>query len=53
MTQSAAKGAFVVAATKKGELPVKTEKRSRGKKVTVITNVKGEAAKLLSALQSL
>eukprot|EP00400_MALV-I_sp_L67-5_P000774 gene774-525_t len=44
---------FTVHATKKGELPIKTEKRAKGKKVTVISNVRGKATKLLSALQSL
>lgn len=44
---------FSVGATKKGELPLKVEKRAKGKKVTVIANVQGDASKLVRALQTL
>lgn len=44
---------FAVGGTKKGDLVLKVEKRARGKKVTVIPNVTGDATKLVRALQSL
>eukprot|EP00928_Gymnodinium_smaydae_P010780 TRINITY_DN14062_c0_g2_i1.p1 TRINITY_DN14062_c0_g2~~TRINITY_DN14062_c0_g2_i1.p1 ORF type:complete len:890 (-),score=172.68 TRINITY_DN14062_c0_g2_i1:114-2783(-) len=44
---------FSVHASKKGELPFRTEKRARGKKVTIIANVSGDATKLVRALQSM
>ncbi|CAK0792098.1 unnamed protein product, partial [Prorocentrum cordatum] len=44
---------FGVGATKKGELPLRVEKRARGKKVTVIPNVTGDASKLARALQTM
>lgn len=44
---------FSVTGTKKGELPLKVEKRARGKKVTVIPNVQGDATKLAKALMGI
>jgi len=44
---------FAVGGSKKGELPLKTEKRARGKKVTIIPNVLGDATKLVKTLQAL
>eukprot|EP00931_Biecheleriopsis_adriatica_P032101 TRINITY_DN18760_c0_g1_i2.p1 TRINITY_DN18760_c0_g1~~TRINITY_DN18760_c0_g1_i2.p1 ORF type:complete len:319 (+),score=97.09 TRINITY_DN18760_c0_g1_i2:53-1009(+) len=44
---------FVVNSTKKGELPLKVEKRAKGKKVTIIGNVSGDATKLARGLQSM
>uniref|UniRef100_A0A7S2SVH2 UBA domain-containing protein n=1 Tax=Rhizochromulina marina TaxID=1034831 RepID=A0A7S2SVH2_9STRA len=40
-----------VRGTKKGDLPVGVEKRSKGKVVTVVFNVDGDSAALLRALQ--
>merc|ERR1719272_397551 len=45
-------GDFAVYATKKGTLPITVETRPKGKKVTIVQNVKGEAAQLLTALQA-
>eukprot|EP00929_Paragymnodinium_shiwhaense_P025797 TRINITY_DN15520_c0_g1_i1.p1 TRINITY_DN15520_c0_g1~~TRINITY_DN15520_c0_g1_i1.p1 ORF type:complete len:954 (-),score=336.66 TRINITY_DN15520_c0_g1_i1:433-3294(-) len=44
---------FAVGGTKKGEVPLKTEKRARGKKVTIVPNVIGDASKLVCTLRSL
>jgi len=44
---------FVVSGGRKGALPISVEKRAKGKKVTVISNVQGSAKSLLSALSSL
>mmetsp|Transcript_122291 Transcript_122291/g.237842 ORF Transcript_122291/g.237842 Transcript_122291/m.237842 type:complete len:856 (+) Transcript_122291:73-2640(+) len=44
---------FGVGATKKGELPLRIEKRARGKKVTLIPNVVGDASKLARALMGM
>lgn len=44
---------FAVRGTKKGELPLKVEKRAKGKKVTIIPNVHGDAAKLARALMTM
>ncbi|CAE8696740.1 unnamed protein product, partial [Polarella glacialis] len=44
---------FSVSAGKKGNLPLSVEKRPKGKKVTIISNVQGSAKSLLSALSSL
>jgi len=44
---------FGVGATKKGELPLRIEKRPRGKRVTLIPNVVGDASKLARALMSM
>mmetsp|Transcript_44179 Transcript_44179/g.127805 ORF Transcript_44179/g.127805 Transcript_44179/m.127805 type:complete len:846 (+) Transcript_44179:226-2763(+) len=44
---------FAVRGTKKGDLPLKTEKRARGKKVTLIPNVTGDASKLARGLQAM
>lgn len=44
---------FSVAATKKGEVPLRVEKRAKGKKVTIISNVNGDAVRLVRALQTL
>eukprot|EP00746_Dinoflagellata_sp_MGD_P147041 gnl/MRDRNA2_/MRDRNA2_79431_c0_seq1.p1 gnl/MRDRNA2_/MRDRNA2_79431_c0~~gnl/MRDRNA2_/MRDRNA2_79431_c0_seq1.p1 ORF type:complete len:1085 (+),score=214.43 gnl/MRDRNA2_/MRDRNA2_79431_c0_seq1:114-3368(+) len=44
---------FMVTATKKGTLPISIDKRAKGKKVTVISNVLGSAKSLVSALSSL
>mmetsp|Transcript_40919 Transcript_40919/g.73962 ORF Transcript_40919/g.73962 Transcript_40919/m.73962 type:complete len:595 (+) Transcript_40919:24-1808(+) len=44
---------FSVSGSKKGGLPVALEKRPKGKKVTVISNVQGSAQSLVSALNSL
>eukprot|EP00927_Polykrikos_kofoidii_P040626 TRINITY_DN34688_c0_g2_i1.p1 TRINITY_DN34688_c0_g2~~TRINITY_DN34688_c0_g2_i1.p1 ORF type:complete len:934 (-),score=164.30 TRINITY_DN34688_c0_g2_i1:132-2846(-) len=44
---------FSVSGTKKGELPLKVEKRARGKKVTIVPNVSGDATKLVRSLQAL
>jgi len=43
---------FQVGGTKKGGMPVTTEKRPRGKTVTVIGNVKGDKAELIRLLKS-
>eukprot|EP00959_Pyramimonas_sp_CCMP1952_P158331 3311220-Pyramimonas_sp.AAC.1 len=42
----------VVQATKKGGIPVAVEKRPKGKVVTVVRNVSGDAKGLLSSLQN-
>ncbi|OLP87839.1 hypothetical protein AK812_SmicGene30893 [Symbiodinium microadriaticum] len=44
---------YVVNATKKGGLPIKVESRAKGKKVTIISGVQGDAQSLVSALGSL
>mmetsp|Transcript_11831 Transcript_11831/g.26881 ORF Transcript_11831/g.26881 Transcript_11831/m.26881 type:complete len:589 (-) Transcript_11831:64-1830(-) len=44
---------FSVSGSKKGGVPVALEKRPKGKKVTVISNVQGSAQSLVSALNSL
>eukprot|EP00434_Breviolum_minutum_P035510 symbB.v1.2.031436.t1/scaffold3647.1/size52730/2 len=44
---------FAVEATKKGELPLKVEKRAKGKKVTIISNVNGDATRLSRGLQTM
>eukprot|EP00913_Durusdinium_trenchii_P013241 g12428.t1 len=44
---------FAVHATKKGELPLKVEKRAKGKKVTIIGNVSGDATRLSRGLQTM
>eukprot|EP00927_Polykrikos_kofoidii_P000381 TRINITY_DN10138_c0_g1_i1.p1 TRINITY_DN10138_c0_g1~~TRINITY_DN10138_c0_g1_i1.p1 ORF type:complete len:1040 (-),score=136.68 TRINITY_DN10138_c0_g1_i1:185-3304(-) len=44
---------FVVNGGKKGNVPISVEKRPKGKKVTIISNVQGSAKSLLSALSSL
>lgn len=44
---------FVVQATKAGQLPLSIEKRAKGKKVTVIGNVKGNARALCTALTTI
>lgn len=44
---------FSVTGGKKGNLPLSVEKRPKGKKVTIISNVQGSAKSLLSALSSL
>ena len=43
---------FQVGGTKKGGMPVTTEKRPRGKTVTVIGNVKGDKEELIRLLKS-
>ena len=43
--------AFFVTRTKKGKLPITYENRSKGKKVTVISNVSGNSDILLSELR--
>ena len=43
---------FQVGGTKKGGMPVTTEKRPRGKTATVIANVRGDKDELLRLLQS-
>jgi translation initiation factor 1 (eIF-1/SUI1) len=45
-------GSFWVWGSKKGGLPVAIEKRNKGKKVTVVSNVEGDCAALLSALKN-
>jgi translation initiation factor 1 (eIF-1/SUI1) len=42
---------YEVKATKKGELPVKEEKRPKGKAVTIVSNIKGHEEALLKHLQ--
>ena len=42
---------FFVTRTKKGKLPITYENRSKGKKVTVISNVSGNADALLTELR--
>lgn len=42
---------FTVRRTKKGKLPISYENRSKGKKVTVIANVSGNADALLAELK--
>lgn len=44
---------FSVVGSKKGELPLKTEKRAKGKRVTIISNVLGDAVKLVRTLQTM
>ena len=44
-------GFFV--ALEKGDLPIKVEKRAKGKKVTIISNIRGSARSALITLQSL
>lgn len=44
---------FSVSGGKKGSLPLRLEKRPKGKKVTIISNVQGNANSLLSTLSSL
>ena len=44
-------GFFV--AMEKGELPIKVEKRAKGKKVTIISNIRGSSRTALITLQSL
>jgi translation initiation factor 1 (eIF-1/SUI1) len=50
-TSGAKEGEFRVRGSKKGGLPVAIEKRNKGKKVTVVSNVEGDSAALLSALK--
>ena len=42
---------FHIAKTKKGSLPIRLENRNKGKKVTVIFNVSGDARELLKELK--
>ena len=42
---------FVVMASKKGGIPVGVEKRAKGKKVTVVSNIQGDCAALLTVLK--
>ena len=42
---------FFVTRTKKGKLPITYENRSKGKKVTVISNVSGDAEGLVTELR--
>ncbi|CAE7717074.1 unnamed protein product, partial [Symbiodinium pilosum] len=44
---------YVVNATKKGSVPIKVESRAKGKKVTIVSGVQGDAQSLVSALGSL
>merc|ERR1712048_355057 len=44
-------GVYSIAKTKKGGLPVRVESRGKGKKVTVVFNVTGDASKLLQELK--
>merc|ERR1712008_449870 len=44
---------FAVQGGKNGSTPIKVEKRPKGKKVTIISNVSGSAKSLLSALGTL
>lgn len=44
---------FLVSATKGGSVPVAVEKRAKGKKVTVISNVQGNARALCTSLTTL
>ncbi|CAJ1403175.1 unnamed protein product [Effrenium voratum] len=44
---------FAVDASKKGAIPIKVESRAKGKKVTIISGVRGNAQSLVSALSSL
>lgn len=43
--------AYFIGKTKKGKLPLTCESRAKGKKVTVISNVSGDAKALLSELK--
>ena len=43
--------AYSISKTKKGSLPVRLENRNKGKKVTVIFNVSGDARELLKELK--
>jgi translation initiation factor 1 (eIF-1/SUI1) len=42
---------YTVTRTKKGKLPITYENRSKGKKVTVISNISGNAEQLLAELR--
>ena len=42
---------FQVGGTKKGGMPVTTEKRPRGKTVTLISNVRGDKGELIQMLK--
>ena len=42
---------YSIAKTKKGSIPIRTENRNKGKKVTVIFNVSGDARELLKELK--
>eukprot|EP00913_Durusdinium_trenchii_P017981 g16898.t1 len=54
MASHATHGAgFTVEATKKGALPIKVESRAKGKKVTIISGVRGNAQLLCSTLSTL
>ena len=44
---------FTIRKNKKGTLPISYENRSKGKKVTVISNVSGDASALVSELKRL
>jgi len=44
---------FLVAATKAGQVPIAIEKRAKNKKVTVVSNVQGNARALCTALTTL
>ena len=49
-TSSQQQLAYTISKTKKGSLPVRLENRNKGKKVTVIFNVSGDARELLKEL---
>lgn len=44
---------FLVTATKAGQVPISIEKRAKGKRVTVVSNVQGNAKGLCTALTTL
>lgn len=44
---------FAVDSTKKGAVPIKVESRAKGKKVTILSNVRGDGSMLCSTLTSL
>lgn len=48
---AAAESAFRVERTRKGGMLIRTEKRAKGKLVTVVANVSGDAQALLDALK--
>lgn len=44
---------FAVDSTKKGAVPIKVESRAKGKKVTILSNVRGDGSMLCSTLTTL
>lgn len=51
MQASSALPSYFVSKTKKGKLPLQCENRSKGKKVTIISNVTGDVSALLHELK--